>query len=110
MTIEKEKPKLKEGHSYYYQVQGQMYACELQWVDFVVWLGGSTMMKERLGFNRDWLYNEALPRLDYFYKRAFLPEVLTRSIDIPLFKHGGWTSYKQYIKNARSDKSIIRSK
>lgn len=33
-------PKLKFGHKYYYQVQGQMFVCDLAWVDFVVWLCG----------------------------------------------------------------------
>lgn len=104
MIMKDKIPKLKEGHKYYYQVQGQMYVCQLEWVDFVVWLGGDSIMKERLSFNREWWFNEALPRLDYFYKRAFLPEVFTRRVKrgIHLYKHNGWQSYKQHMKDSRS--------
>ena len=30
---------LKENHSYYYQIQGQMFCSQLKRVDFVVWFG-----------------------------------------------------------------------
>ena len=89
-------PRLKFGHKYYYQVQGQMYVCNLEWVDFVVWFGGNNVFIERIYFNKDWWYQTVLPRIDFFYKRAFLPEMFTRRIErgVKLYNHGGWKSFK----------------
>ncbi|XP_068711903.1 uncharacterized protein [Montipora foliosa] len=90
-------PKLKFGHKYYYQVQGQMYVCNLEWVDFVVWFGGNNVFIQRIYFNNEWWYQTILPRLDFFYKRAFLPEIFTRRIErgVKLYKHGGWRSFQK---------------
>ena len=73
-----QKPKLKHNHQYYYQIQGKMFVCELEWIDFVVWFGPRKLNIERIYFDREWWFNFALPRIDYFYRRAFLPEVFTR--------------------------------
>ena len=96
MEIRDGKPKLKIGHKYYYQVQGQMYVCEVKWVDFAVWLGGDTILIDRIYFNKEWWVKQTLPKIDYFYKRAFLPEVFTRRVErnIPLYKHSGWKPYR----------------
>lgn len=58
-----------------------MYVCNLEWVDFVVWFGGSNVFLERIYFNKDWWYQTVLPRIDFLYKRAFLPEMFTRIIE-----------------------------
>ena len=76
-------PKLKFGHKYYYQVQGQMYVCNV----FI----------QRIYFKKEWWYQTVLPRLDFFYKRAFLPEIFTRRIErgVKLYRHGGWKSFQK---------------
>lgn len=93
-------PSLRKGHVYYYQVQGQMYVCELEWVDFVVWFGNEVISIERISFDKTWWHKYALPALNYFYARAFIPEVLTRRIErkTKLYKHGGLASYKNSKK------------
>lgn len=90
-------PKLKFGHQYFYQIQGQIFVCKLEWVDFVVWFGSSNLFIERVYFNKDWWYQTVLPRLDFFYKQAFLPEMLTRRIErgVRLYNHNGWKNFKQ---------------
>lgn len=100
MTIENGNPVLKREHAYFYQIQGQMYVCNLPWVDFVVWLGNEAVAVQRVLFDSEWWYKEAMPALLYFYKRAFLPEVFTRRVKrgIQLYRHGGWLNYKQYKK------------
>jgi len=103
LTMHDGKPELRKGHAYFYQVQGQMYVCELEWVDFVVWFGNDALFIGRIIFDKDWWCNEALPALDHFYARAFYPEVLTRRVerDITLYKHGGWASYRKIKKSKR---------
>ena len=93
-------PKLKFGHKYYYQVQGQMYVCSLEWVDFVVWFGGNNVFIQRIDFNKEWWYQTVLPRLDFFYKRAFLPEIFTRRIErgVKLYSHGCWKSFQKVTR------------
>jgi len=94
---------LKRNHKYFFQVQGQMYVCQLKWVDFVVWFGADIISIERIPFEKEWWKNKVLPKLLYFYKRAFLPEVLTRRVKrgIPLYKDGGWVSFP-HSKKLRS--------
>lgn len=103
MSIDSGVPMLKTNHQYFYQVQGQMFVSCLEWVDFVVWFGVGSIYIQRVVFDKQWWYKEALPRLDYFYRRAFLPEVLTRRVarGIPLYKHGGWRHFKQFSKQLR---------
>ena len=93
-------PKLKFGHKYYYQVQGQMYVCSLEWVDFVVWFGGNNVFIQHIYFNKEWWYQTVLPRLEFFFKRAFLPEIFTRRIErgVKLYSHGGWKSFQKVTR------------
>lgn len=58
--------KLKFGHKFYYQVQGQMYVCNLEWDDFVVWFGGDNVFIQRIYYNKEWWYQTVFPRLDFF--------------------------------------------
>lgn len=91
---------LKQEHAYHYQVQGQMFVCELEWIDFVVWFGHDTISVERITFDDKWWSTRALPSLDYFYRRAFFPEVLTRRVkrSVPLYGNGDWICYKDSKK------------
>jgi hypothetical protein len=56
-------------------------------------------------FDKAWWFKYAMPGLDYFYARAFFPEVLTRRVErgVTLYKHGGWASYRQSKKVKRGD-------
>jgi len=97
-------PKLKHGHDYFYQVQGQMFVCELKWIDFVVWFGPGNLIVDRIHFEQEWWHSFALPRIDYFYRRAFLPEVFTRRVKrgTPLYNHGKWLNFKKARKDTRN--------
>lgn len=94
---DKDRFSLKCTHQYFYQVQGQMFVCKLKWVDFGVWFGNNDIFIERIYFNSKWWFAEVLPKLDFFYKWAFLPEIFTRRIErgVRLYKHGGWKNFKQ---------------
>ncbi|KAI8498001.1 hypothetical protein Bbelb_239450 [Branchiostoma belcheri] len=91
------KVSLKKGHRYFHQVQGQLYCANLAWVDFVVYLGNDQDLFI------EWIYVDSawqtrnLPRLDYFYKMAILPELVTRRVrrGITLYEKGGWKPYKE---------------
>lgn len=86
---------LKTNHNYYYQIQGQMFVCELSWVDFVVWFGPGNLSVTRILFDNDWWHDKALPRIDYFYRKAFLPEIFTKRVKrgLPLYGNKGWKPY-----------------
>ncbi|XP_078586050.1 uncharacterized protein LOC144867903 [Branchiostoma floridae x Branchiostoma japonicum] len=45
---------LKTNHKYYDQVQGQLYCCSLEWVDFVVYFGPGRIFRERIFVNTEW--------------------------------------------------------
>ncbi|XP_066264451.1 uncharacterized protein [Branchiostoma lanceolatum] len=70
---------LKKSHKYYDQVQGQMYCCDLVWVDFVVYFGPGNIFRERIFVDVEWQQRN-LPKLDHFFKTALLPELLTRRV------------------------------
>ncbi|XP_070568417.1 uncharacterized protein [Ptychodera flava] len=88
--------KLKEPHDYYIQVQAQMYVSGLPWVDFVVWFGKDCdLFVQRIKFNREAWYSKILPAVNHFYRRAFLPEILTGRVKrgVQLYRHGGWKPF-----------------
>ncbi|XP_078603130.1 uncharacterized protein LOC144877099 isoform X2 [Branchiostoma floridae x Branchiostoma japonicum] len=70
---------LKTNHKYYDQVQGQLYCCSLEWVDFVVYFGPGRIFRERIFVNTEW-QEKNLPKLDHFYRTAVLPELLSRRV------------------------------
>ena len=65
--------KLKQQHDYYYQIQCQMYCCNVHWCDFVV-RTNKDMHIERKCRAEDW-WQKQLPKLNEFYFDALLPEL-----------------------------------
>ena len=63
---------LRKGHSYYYQIQGQMAITGRNWCDFVVYTPYGISV-ERITFNESFWLNEMLPKLDLFYDGHYLP-------------------------------------
>ena len=61
------RPKLKETHAYYYQVQDQMGVTGLKWCDFLLWRGPRRVSCERIHFNERFWLEEVLPNLARFY-------------------------------------------
>lgn len=70
--------KLKPGHKYYYQVQGQMALTGMKWCDFVIWtLGGISV--ERIVFS-DECWENMFPKLKDFYQNVVLLELFSRRV------------------------------
>lgn len=67
--------KLKVGHDYYYQVQGQMAVVGVQWCDFVIWTL-SFMHVERIHYNEAFWKDKCLPQLSSFYMYIVAPELV----------------------------------
>jgi hypothetical protein len=66
---------LKRKHAYYYQCQGQLLVCEMDWVDFVVRCTDPyQMFVERITVNND-VQCHMLAKLKAFYFKALLPEL-----------------------------------
>ena len=64
---------LKRTHTYYYQVQTQMYVCGVQAADFVIWFPDGLFV-ETVAVDHS-LVKEFLPRLEKFYISHYLPAV-----------------------------------
>ena len=96
--------RLKRNHDSYIQVQGQLYsACNLalKGIVFIVYFGeGMPPSKENISFDSIRWSEELLPRLEYFFKRALFPEILTKGVEIGtlLYLHDGWIPYGQYSR------------
>ncbi|KAK3092814.1 hypothetical protein FSP39_007483 [Pinctada imbricata] len=91
---------LKRSHNYFLQVQGQMFVTGVEWIDFVVYFGpNQSIFVERIFFEKDKWYEEYLPKLDLFYKWAFLPELLTKRVSrgISLLPDFLWKKLKQSV-------------
>ena len=88
---------LKESHSYYYQIQGQMFCSQLKRVDFVVWFGNDLPLHVQTVTFYEKFWQKALPRIDYFYRRALVPELFTLRVSRgeKLYQHGGWKKYSE---------------
>lgn len=56
------------------------------------------LFKENISFDSSRWREELLPRLEYFFKRALFPEILTKRVERGklLYLHGGWIPYGQY--------------
>ena len=89
---------LKKSHKYYYQVQGQMFCANLIRTDFIVWFGDDEpLYVETIFFDELFWNSMVLPGLDFFYRRAVLPEFYTRRVqnNKKLYLHGGWLSHEE---------------
>ena len=91
---------LKKNHNYHYQIQGQMYITGLKWTDFVVWFGDGNEFVQRINFDSEEWSKSCLPALDYFYEKAFVPELLTRRVKrgATLYESGQWIPYKKTVQ------------
>ena len=69
--------RLKRTHDYYIQVQEQLYVAynlDLKGIVFIVYFGEELLLfKENIIFESNRWQNEVLPKLEFFYKRAFFP-------------------------------------
>lgn len=93
--------KLKRNHDYFWQVQGQLYCSNLSLngIIFTVYFGENMpLFIEKIPFYSSTWYEDFLPKIDFFYRRAFFPEMLTKRVQRGklLYLHGGWLSYGQY--------------
>ena len=89
---------LKKSHRYFYQVQGQMFCADLSRVDFVVWVGDDEpLYTETIFFDKLFWLSKVLPGLEFFYRRAVLPEYFTRRVAAgkKLYLQGGWINHEE---------------
>jgi len=70
---------LKRNSRYYCQVQGEMAILKVPWCDFVVWTIVDIQI-ERIFFDHHFWEDQLLPKLDSFYVKAMVPEILTGSL------------------------------
>lgn len=78
------KPKLKEDHAYYYQVQMQLFVTDRSYCDFVVWTAKDELEPFVQRITADVAFFEAgLERATLFLKKAVLPELLAKHFSAP---------------------------
>lgn len=67
---------LKQNHLYYYQCQGLLNICGLEWLDFVVQTVNPYQLHiEEIRRDKDLWVNTMVPKLSAFYHGALLPEL-----------------------------------
>ena len=84
----------KRLHKYFHQIQGQMFCTQLKRVDFVVYFGKNVpLYVETVMFDENF-WQQILPRIEFFFRRAVVPELLTRRVQRgqKLYQHGGWNN------------------
>ena len=69
--------KLKKRHSYYYQVQCQLFCDSREWCDFVVNTEKDINI-DRIYFDQTW-WNDQQSKLHTFYFKSLLPELTSCS-------------------------------
>ena len=92
---------LKRNHNYFCQIQGQLYCSliPLEGIFLVVYFGENMpLFIEKILFDNSKWRDDLLPKIDYFYRRAFFPEVLTGRVKRGkvLYLHGGWLPFGHY--------------
>ena len=68
--------KLKKGHEYYYQVQGQLGITGLRWCDFMVFCKDDWHI-ETIDFDQDF-FNDMYVKLSLFFSCFFLPSIICK--------------------------------
>ena len=86
--------RLRRKHDYYVQTQGQLYCSnlDLKGIILVVYFGESRpLFVEKIYLDNSWI-SDSLPKIDFFYRRALFPELITRRVQRGkiLYLHGGW--------------------
>ena len=74
--------RLKRNHDYYLQIQGQLYCSDihLQGIIVTVYFGeDKPLFLENVYSDNTWS-SDCLPRIDFFYRRALFPELLTKRV------------------------------
>ena len=85
-----------------HQVQGQLYVAKdlnIEIIHVIVYFGEEMpLFKEKIFMESLRWNQELLPRLEFFFKRALYPEMLTKRVERGklLYLHGGWQPYGQY--------------
>lgn len=92
--------RLKRNHDYYIQIQGQLYCSnlDLKGIILTVYFGEDRpLFLEKICLANTWP-SDFLPKIDFFYRRALFPELLTKRVQRGkiLYLHGGWLAYGQY--------------
>lgn len=92
--------RLKRNHDYYIQIQGQLYCSnlDLKGIILTVYFGEDRpLFLEKICLANTWS-SDFLPKIDFFYRRALFPELLTKRVQRGkiLYLHGGWLAYGQY--------------
>ena len=67
---------LKHSHQYYYQVQTQLFVCDVTYADFVVWVAGK-FHHERI-FRDDGFWEDICLRAQWFFHNVILLELTGR--------------------------------
>ncbi|XP_028398837.1 uncharacterized protein LOC114522365 [Dendronephthya gigantea] len=70
------KPQLKRNHHHFYQIQGVMSACKVNWGDFIVYTN-KEVFSERIYFDHELWYKTMLPKLTSFYFTYIYPKLAT---------------------------------
>ena len=92
--------KLKNNHTYYFQIQGQMNIINLPWVDFIVrTLNPYQIHIERVYKDHILWTTKMLPKLKAFYYEAMLPELASPLNGSPhgIREPGSWVGVKYFI-------------
>ena len=92
--------RLKRNHDYYLQIQGQLYCSDLdlQGIILTVYFGeDKPLFLENIYSDNTWS-SDCLPKIDFFYRRALFPELLTKRVQRGklLYLHGGWQPFGHY--------------
>ena len=66
--------RLKENHSYYYQVQAQINICQVEYGDFVIWTPGGIHVERILCDEA--FFMDTVDKISSFYIYGVLPDVL----------------------------------
>ena len=101
------KMSLLTNHSYYYQIQTQMYVTELPWCDFVVWSDIEDIFVQHAYYNKPFM-DEVILRVKSFYFNLYLPSVVSNFIISHSGKHRG--KQLDYVKQLDDAKQLDDTK
>ncbi len=98
--------KLKTDHAYYHQVQFEMLAYNATFCDFVVYANGHPLKIDHVSRNEDFI-QEKLLKLEAFWKRHIVPELLTHAVEDGTSKESSDTNLYCYCQIVWDGEAVL---
>lgn len=97
---------LKKEHAYYYQVQAQLFVCNVNYCDFVVWRSPQDFVIQRIHADQEF-FNHSVKEAKAFYVQCILPELFGKWFTVTRHSRSSTSHGYCYCGSTDTERDII---